>query len=74
VLSMNPSAIIASLDRIDQEAAALAAQIKAMIPTDPRRDDPTWEAFNCIGGMGSSAAQAARALRRVEKEAMGGGR
>ena len=62
---LTPADIIAALDRIDQEAAALAAEIKRMIPADAIRDDPTWEAHTFIGGAGASAARAARAMRRA---------
>ena len=69
---MNPAEIIASLDRIDQEAAALAAAIKAMIPEKPDRDDPTWESHTCAGACGANAKRCAAALRRAVRETMGG--
>ncbi len=69
---MDPTAIIAALDRIDQEAAALAAAISAMIPADPKRDDATWESHTCAGACSANAKRAADALRRVVRETMGG--
>ena len=70
---MTPHTIIAALDRIDQEAAALAAQIKAMIPDSWPPNDPTWEAHTFTGGAGANAKRAADALRRAVRETMGGG-
>ncbi len=60
------TAIIAALERMDTEAASMAAEVKAMIPESPGRDDPYWEAHTFLGGVGSSAKRAAAALRRAE--------
>lgn len=65
---MTPTAIIAALDRIDAEAADLAAAIKRMIPAIPERDEPTWEAHTATGAVGANAARAARAMRRALTE------
>lgn len=68
---MTRTEAIAALDRIDQEAVALAARIKEWIPADPKRDDPTWEAHTFCGGVGANAKRAADALRRVVRQTMG---
>jgi hypothetical protein len=59
------------LQRVENEARALAQQLTPYLPADPSRDDLTVEAQNRAYGAAAELMRARRALNAAVKEAIG---